>query len=164
MTSFPEEWSPKMSSNWIISRAYPDLTLAVTASLLFSMSIYILECQRPSYFNTVSWLLSIMFGLSLLGSFFELPLNLWQAVLKGLSFSCRISPTVTHRQDRCFQNSGSHCCVKRAHKHLRLTLLKADAYSLPTYFSELLLFLISCLHLKVSGSWDHLLLQLKHSL
>ena len=118
------------------------------------MSIYVLEYQRPSYFNTISWLSSIMFGSSLLGSFFQLPLR---AVLKGLSFSCRIFPTVTHRQGRCFQNSCSHCCVERAHKHLRITLFKADVYSLPTYFSEVLLFLISCLDLKVSGSWDHLL-------
>ena len=40
------------------------------------MSIYVLECQKPSYFNTVSWLLSIMFGSTLLGSFFQLPLDL----------------------------------------------------------------------------------------
>lgn len=47
--------------------------------------------------------------------------------------------------------------MERARKHLRITLFKADVYSLPTYFSEVLLFLISCLDLKVSGSWDHLL-------
>lgn len=136
-----------MPSNCITSRVHPDPTLVITASLWFSLYVYVFEYQRPSYFYTMSWLLAISHVWAIFTGFLLSSAPSIKAVLKSLPFSYRISSS-TQPQPLPGEVTLNHL----------LTLLHADSSGAPQNHSDQNGFLFSShlLHRHVSLS-DHLL-------